>query len=319
MNLDIPFLCAPHYAFGRQWLEALNDQFAATHSRVRIVSIDAMSEAERLQCKVAIVANPNPTDLNRLPALVWVHSVWAGVERLLAEVANPQIGIVRLVDPQLADTMAEAVLAWTLYLHRDMPYYAGRQQKKDWAPLDYRPASQKHVGILGLGELGMSAAQRLQQAGFNVSGWSRTSKPAPPGIATLSGQDGLLRLLGQSDIVVCLLPLTQQTNGLLNLERLSVMRADAGLINFARGPLIDDDALHDALNRGAIRHVVLDVFEREPLGEDAWQWIHPRVTVLPHISAPTNRRSASEIVARNIQRYLTDGTIPSCVDRKSGY
>ncbi len=319
MTFHIPFLCAAHYTFGREWVDALNQAFTAIDSRACVVSLDSMGEAARQRCKVAIVANPDPADLARLPALSWVHSVWAGVERLVAEVADTDIGIVRLVDPQLADTMAEAVLAWALYLHRDMPYYASQQRDKQWAPLDYLPASQKKVGVLGLGELGMSAATRLRQAGFIVRGWSRNVKEAPPGIGCLSGEAGLLTLLRESDIVVCLLPLTEQTRGLLNAARLSTMRADAYLINFARGPIIDDSALHDVLDRAALKHAVLDVFDREPLDDTAWQWTHPRVTVLPHISAPTDRRSASAIVARNIHAYLTDGAIPPCVSRVSGY
>src|SRR5574343_1027781 len=110
-----------------------------------VVPLAAMDEAARLTCEVAVVANPRPEDLRRLPRLRWVHSVWAGVERLLAELGDTALPIVRLVDPQLADTMAEAVLAWTLYLHRDMPRYAQQQRERRWQPLAHTRAQDRTV------------------------------------------------------------------------------------------------------------------------------------------------------------------------------
>jgi glyoxylate/hydroxypyruvate reductase len=283
-----------------------------------IVDFSELNPAQRSQCEIAIVANPDPAELKQLPALEWVHSTWAGVERMLQELVNPPFKIVRLIDPQLAETMAEAALAWTLYLHRDMPRYAQQQSKKLWQPLPFIEASARRVGVLGLGELGRGAAFRLRDNGFAVSGWSRRLYDLS-GITCLSGSEGLHQLLSSSDILLCLLPLTVDTTGLLNAETLGLLPAGASIINFARGPVIDETALLDALNSGALGHAVLDVFNIEPLPSNHAFWGHPAVTVLPHISAPTHPLSASRIVAQHISDYRAGRGLPPCVDLLQGY
>ncbi|WP_310633198.1 glyoxylate/hydroxypyruvate reductase A [Paraburkholderia sp.] len=314
MRRVLPFITHPDYAFTAQWRAALQ----AAMPQETLVALDDMSEAERAQCTVAIVANPRPEDLRRLPNLRWVHSVWAGVERLVADLADMQLQIVRLVDPQLADTMAEAVLAWTYYLHRDMPRYAAQQAARTWRAQDYVRAQDKTVSLLGLGALGEASARRLLAAGFKVRGWSRTRK-AIDGVQCHAGEDELAAMLAQTDILVCLLPLTPQTAGIVDAKRLAQLPAHASLINFARGPIVDDTALRAALDREALTHAVLDVFATEPLPAESWHWAHPRVTVLPHISAPTDRSTASRIVAANIAAYRESGAIPPCVDAARGY
>lgn len=278
-----------------------------------------LSPEARARAEIAIVANPDPADLAALPQLRWVHSLWAGVERLVAELPDGfRPPLVRLVDPELARTMAEAVLAWTYYLFRDMPAYARQQRAHDWHQHVYRRPETVTVGILGLGALGAAAAGRLLGAGFRVAGWSRSPK-ALPGVACLSGDSGLRDLLAQSDILVCLLPLTAETRGLLNAERLALLPRGAQLINFGRGPIVDTGALLGALGSGALGHAVLDVFEREPLDQASPLWDHPGVTVLPHVSAPTDPESAALIVAGNIRRWRETGTLPATVDFVRGY
>ena len=283
-----------------------------------IAPLRELSDEELAACEVAIVANPSPADLRRMPNLKWVHSVWAGVERLVADLADMDLRIVRLVDPQLADSMSEAVLAWTLSLHRDMPHYARQQQARQWQPLEYVKPQDKTVGILGLGALGEASAKRLQAVGFQVEGWSRSPKSLP-GVIAHSGEEGLGTLLGKADILVCLLPLTPETRGLLNDSAFARMKPKASLINFARGAIVDDAALRRALDAGTPRHAVLDVFSVEPLPEDSWHWDHPGVTVLPHISGPTDRGTASAIVAGNIRSFRSSGEIPPHVNRERGY
>lgn len=314
MSRVLPFLCAPSYPFAEPWLAALR----AAMPNETIVPFDALDAAARAACDVAIVANPRPEDVAALPNLTWVHSVWAGVERLMADLPDNGLKIVRLVDPQLADTMAEAVLAWTLYLHRDMPRYAQQQAARQWIAHDYRRPAAKTVALLGVGALGEAAAQRLLAAGFQVSGWSRTRK-ALPGVRCYAGADELPDMLAQADILVCLLPLTPQTRGIVDAAALAALPEHAALINFARGPIVDDAALRAALDSGRLSHAVLDVFDREPLPEDSWHWAHARVTVLPHISAPTDRETASAIVAGNIARYRATGDMPAAVQRALGY
>lgn len=312
----IPFIAPPDFAQLDTWLPLLREAMPDAD----IVDFREIEEEGRCaDVTLAIVANPDPADLRRFPNLRWVHSVWAGVERLVADLAHSglPIPIVRLVDPRLADTMAEAVLAWTLYLHRDMPAYARQQEQQCWQQRPYVPAEARTVALLGLGALGEAAATRLLAAGFRVCGWSRSPK-AMAGVECHAGPD-LDVVLAQADIVVCLLPLTPQTTGLLDAARFSTMKPGAQLINFSRGAVIDDDALRAALDDGQLAYAVLDVFAVEPLPPDAWHWAHPKVTVLPHISAPTDPQSAARIVAKNINDWLATGVVPSAVDRQKGY
>jgi glyoxylate/hydroxypyruvate reductase A len=296
------------------WVQALQQAMPGE----RIVAFEELDDQTRSRCEVAVVANPDPQRLLQLPQLRWVHSVWAGVERLAPELRGSALQLTRLIDPQLSSTMAEAVLAWTLYLHREMPLYAARQRFRVWQAEQYVLPEQRSVGILGLGTLGVEAARALLAARFKVSGWSRTARSVQ-GVQTYSGEQGLSEMLGKSDILVCLLPLTPDTRGLLNAERLAMLPPQAQLINFARGPIIDDAALCAALDSARLRHAVLDVFATEPLPPDQWQWTHPSVTVLPHCSAPTNRETASGIVAGNVAHFRATGEIAANVDLERGY
>ncbi|WP_284078565.1 2-hydroxyacid dehydrogenase [Herbaspirillum aquaticum] len=313
-RMPIPFVSQSDPAAVASWLQALR----AAMPEEEIIGFSELDEDQRAQCRVAIVANPDPAQLKLLPQLQWVHSVWAGVERLVADLGQSDLQITRLVDPRLAATMAEAVLAWTLYLHRDMPYYARQQQARQWQPLDYVLPEQRRVGILGLGALGEAAAAALRQARFPVMGWSRSARNLPD-VQTYSGMDGLAQMLAQTDILVCLLPLTAQTRALLDAARLAMLPPQAQLINFARGPIIEEEALRQALDAGKLRHAVLDVFATEPLPPGAWPWSHPAVTVLPHCSAPTDSSTASAIVAANIRHYRKTGEIAANVDMQRGY
>jgi glyoxylate/hydroxypyruvate reductase len=299
----------------RLWLDAL--QAAMPHERVlSLEEIDAPEDVE-----VAIVANPDPAVIRRFGNLAWMQSLWAGVERLVAEPAFASIPVVRMVDPELARTMAEAVLAWTLYLHRDMPAYLAQQRVREWRQLSYIHPSQRRVGLLGFGALGVAAAGVLRAAGFPVQGWSRTPKQIGDleGVAIRSGSDGLRDVVGSSDILVCLLPLTRQTRHLVDAALLAMLPTRASLINFGRGALVRTPDLIAALDQGLLDHAVLDVFEEEPLPAGSPLWSHPRVTVLPHISADTDPGSASAIVARNIGLWRQTGRIPPAVDRSRGY
>ncbi|UHC16524.1 glyoxylate/hydroxypyruvate reductase A [Methylobacterium currus] len=278
-----------------------------------------LSAEERAGIRIAIVANPDPAEVALLPNLAWIQSLWAGVERLVRDLGQNGVPIVRLIDPELARTMAEAVLAWTYYLQRDMPAYRRQQEAGTWRQLAYRPPAEVTVGLLGLGALGSAAAGRLVGAGFRVAAWSRSPKDVPPGVTGFSGPDGLADLLAASDIAVCLLPLTDETRGLLDAGRLAAMKPGAALINFGRGPIVATDALLAALDTGHLSHAVLDVFEVEPLPPGSPLWRHPGVTVLPHISGPTTPASAAAIVAGNLRTYRGTGRIPAAVDVARGY
>ncbi|MFZ6657916.1 2-hydroxyacid dehydrogenase [Undibacterium sp. TJN19] len=310
----IPFIAAHGYPHTQAWIAALQLALPDEH----IVAFDELTEEARAACQVAIVANPDPADLKQLPQLVWIHSVWAGVERLVADLGNTDLKIVRLVDPQLASTMAEAVLAWTLYLHREIPAYARQQAQKLWQARDYVRPEERTISLLGLGALGEAAANRLLQSGFKVCGWSRKPKTIA-NIECFTGEHGLPAMLAKTDILVCLLPLTTDTKGLINAQMLAGLPTGASLINFARGAIVNAADLHVVLDNGHLAHAVLDVFETEPLPVADWQWQHPQVSVLPHCAAPTDRTTASRIVAENIRRYRDTGELPQTVDVARGY
>jgi glyoxylate/hydroxypyruvate reductase A len=296
----------------QSWLDALREAMPEEHL------LPAESIADPSRVSLAIVANPDPAAVRRFTGLEWVQSLWAGVEKLVAEPAFEHLPIVRMIDPELGRTMAEAVLAWTLYLHRDMPAYLAQQRDCHWRQLRYVAPSARRVGILGMGVLGQAAARSLLGAGFTVQGWSRRPKQLD-GIATFSGDAGLVEMSRQTDILVCLLPLTQQTRHLVDSRLLDRLPPRACVINFGRGPVLHTRSLVDALDSGHLAHAVLDVFDEEPLPAGSALWRHPAVTVLPHISADTDARSASRIVAANVRHWRQTGQVPPAVDRLRGY
>lgn len=315
MRPVVPFVSSASPDERQSWREALPK---ALDGIADVKPFEDLTEDQRAEARVAIVANPDPANVAALPNLVWVQSLWAGVERLMGELPANGPKIVRLTDPQMAETMSEAVLAWTLYLHRGMPRYIAQQRQKVWQDHALERPQERTVGVLGLGKLGAAAALRMKANGFNVLGWSRTEKSIE-GIACRHGRAGLLEVLGQSDFIVLLMPLTDETRGLLGQDELSACKKGASIINFARGPIIDTAALINKLDNGPLGHAVLDVFDEEPLPPSSPLWDHDKVTVLPHISAPTIISTASRIVADNIGRYFEDGTVPPAVDRDRGY
>lgn len=296
------------------WIRVLSNAMP----KETILALSSLSAHEKNQVEFAIAADPDPKEFAALPRLQWIHSVWAGVERLVAEFGEQKLPIIRLVDPELSRTMAEAVLAWVYYLQRDMPAYRRNQAEKRWQPLPYRHPSSFHIGILGLGVLGSAAAAALLGAGFQVAGWSRSAKTIP-GMTAYSGAHGLEAILHTSDVLVLLLPLTRDTRGLVDKNRFACMKKGAALINFARGPIINSEAMLDALETGQLSHAVLDVFNTEPLPESCPYWLHPAITVLPHISAITRPETAAHIVAQNLAFWRKEGKLPPTVDIERGY
>jgi glyoxylate/hydroxypyruvate reductase A len=311
------------------WVKQLSEQLPDEN----IVLAKNLTKQQKEQCIIAIVANPDPAEVMQFTQLLWCQSLWAGVDALVRAFSSPadncdmnkagrlnriNFKISRLIDPQLAQTMSEAVLTSTLFLHRQMHVYQQQQKKAVWRQFAHKVASERTVGILGLGELGKTSALRLKANGFNVLGWSRSEKKIND-ICCLSGEQGLKTLAQQSDVVVCLLPLTSDTQHLIDREFLQELPPHACIINFARGGIISNDDLLGFLRNKPTSHAVLDVFDHEPLPQESKFWHHGQITVLPHISAPTNRLTASIIVADNINHYRATGQLPLCIDLVKGY
>lgn len=242
-----------------------------------------------------------------------VQSLWAGVERIIN---NPTLTqpLCRMVDPGLARGMAEYCLGWAMRAHLGMDLY---QQDGVWRNGRVPPlASNRNITVLGMGELGRAVAKVLTPLGFRVVGWSQSGRPVP-GIEVMAGPD-LHKALAHAQILICLLPDTAQTRGLLNSDTLAFLPKGATVINAGRGTLIDEAALITALDTG-LGHAVMDVFQTEPLPPQHPFWTHPRVTVTPHIAADTRAETAAPVAAENLRRAMLGQPLLHLVDRKRGY
>ncbi|MFT3664013.1 2-hydroxyacid dehydrogenase [Piscinibacter sp.] len=256
---------------------------------------------------VAIVANPPAGALQGLPKLALIQSLWAGVDRLLADTSIPaQVPIARMVDPAMNEAMAETALWAVLSLQRDFFDYARQQAATQWQPHPQRRADELPVLVLGRGQMGATVARRLAANGYTVSAWgSRDGALAPR--------------LADAAVVINLLPLTPATRGIFDAATLAAMRPGASLVNLARGAHVVDAALLAALDAGHLRHAVLDVFHAEPLPREHRYWSHPRVTLLPHVAAATDARSAAAVAAANLKRFRAGAPLAHLVDRARGY
>ncbi len=286
--------------------------------------LDAPATSEEAgRIDIAIVANPAPALLRGLPKLRLVQSLWAGVEKLLADDSVPaELPIARMVDPAMNAAMAETALWAVLMLHRGFHHYARAQREGRWAPHPQRRADEVRVAVLGLGQMGRTTALRLKAQGYAVTGWAatpRTRDVDPDGLAAVAGEQALWPLLARSEIVVNLLPLTPATRGLIDARFLAALPPGAALVNLARGAHVVDADLLAALASGQLGHAVLDVYATEPLPAGHAFWSHPAVTMLPHAAAMTDLRSAAEVAVANVRAALSGGSVLHRVDRRRGY
>ena len=267
---------------------------------------------------VAFVANPPRGTLASYGDLRFVQSLWAGVDRLLGDPSLPDIPIARLVDPDLTQAMVEAVVAHVLALHRQAPAYGRLQARREWRQLAQPLARTRRVGILGLGELGAAVARALSSLSFQVSGWSRSPRTVE-GVECLSGDHGVEMLLARANILVNLLPLTADTDSILDRALFDRLPDGASLVNVARGAHLVEDDLLAALDASRIDHAILDVFREEPLPQDHPFWTHERISVFPHVAAWSAPESAARIAAANVLAFREGRPVSGLVDRARGY
>ncbi len=269
--------------------------------------------------EMAIVANPPAGALKDLPRLGFIQSMWAGVDKLLRDDTLPShVPLARMVDPAMSAAMAETALWAVLSLHRDYLGYAEQQRAGVWHQLPQRHASDVHVAVLGLGEMGRSVALRLAGNGYHVSGWSRRQR-SMVGVDTCHGDTALADVLRVADVVINLLPLTVRTHSLFDERRFAQMKRGAGFVNLARGQHVVEAALLAALDNGRIGRAVLDVFHTEPLPPNHRFWVHPQVTLLPHAAALTDLASATGIAVANLKAFREGRPVAHLVDRTRGY
>ncbi len=265
---------------------------------------------------VALVATPPEGTFQKIGRPKFVQSLWMGVERLLADPTYPRgVPLARLVDPGMVAAMSETVLAHVLDWHRHHYTYRIQQRQRTWRRFDQRMASDRTVGILGLGELGSDAARKLLALGFNVAGWSRRPKDIP-GVQSFTDLPAMLRI---TDALVCLLPLTPQTAGVLNARTFAQMKRGGCVINVARGGHLVLRDLLGALDSGWLAHAYLDVFEQEPLPGQNPLWQHPGVTITPHAAALTEPRTAVPKIVDNVERVRRGDAPSNLVDFQAGY
>ena len=265
---------------------------------------------------VAIIATPRDGLLGQLKGVKLIQSLWMGVERLLADPGLPKgVPLARLIDPGMVAAMSETVIAHVLDWHKHHYRYRAQQAERQWRRRKQYLASDRTIGILGLGELGSDAARKLLALGFNVAGYSRRPKSLP-GVQCFTELEPMLRL---TDALVCLLPLTAQTRGILNGRNLGKLKKYACVINVARGPHIVVPDLLSQLDSGHLSHAFLDVFDTEPLPAASPLWRHPGVTVTPHSAALTEPRTSIPKIVENVERVRRGETPLHLVDFAAGY
>lgn len=259
-----------------------------------------------------------PDDLSRFRNLEVLFSIGAGVDQFRPETIPDHVKLVRMVEDGIIRMMQEYVVLGVLMLHRDMPAYREQQTRAVWQAVATSQAPDRRVGFLGLGMLAQAAIGRLRPFQFPLVAWSRTKK-AVEGVTCFHGDDQLGDFLRGTDILTCLLPLTEQTSGILNAKLFSLLPVGARLLHVGRGPQLDQGALIEALDSGHLAAAMLDVTDPEPLPESHPLWSHPKVIITPHIASVTQPHTAAQAVIENIRRHRAGQDPIGLVDRTLGY
>ncbi|MCX7353524.1 MAG: glyoxylate/hydroxypyruvate reductase A [Alphaproteobacteria bacterium] len=294
------------------WLEEFKRQ--APDLQVRVWP----DVGDKKDVEFAFVWAPDPGDLKTYTNLKAIFSMGAGVDHLFKDPDLPNLPITRVVDINMTRRMTEFIVLQVLRHHRQQPAYDALQREGKWQELKQPAADQRIVGILGMGTLGSDAAKKLSSLGFNVVGWSRTKKKVPK-VKSYAGLKQLNKFLSLSEILVCLLPLTKETENVLNKDAFAMLPKGASLVNAGRGEQVVDADLIEALDSGHMSHATLDVFRKEPLPADHPYWSNPKVTVMPHVASYTDPRTVVSQVLENMRRARAGEPLLNTVDIKLGY
>jgi len=260
-----------------------------------------------------------PEDLAAtFPNLEILFSVGAGVDQLNLSQVPAHVHLVRMIEPALVATMAEYVSFAVIALHRDMPLYFAQQRQRVWREHRVRAPGASRVGVMGMGQLGRAALAQLRTLGFDCAGWNRSPRDVP-GVRCYAGEQEFGAFLAHTDILVCLLPLTEGTRGILDRRLFDALPEGAAVVNVGRGGHLVESDLIEALDRGWLRGAILDVCETEPPPQDHPFWSHPKVWLTPHIASTTQPESAADAVLANLRRYTRGEAMEGLVDRERGY
>jgi len=296
-----------------EWLAELRKQ-AARHELHQWPDVDDPGHID-----AAVVWTPKAdffSDLSRLKAIVVPG---AGVDQLWRHTKElPDVPIVRLADPVMANRMAEYVLSMVLNHHRGFERYRRQQAEHVWLRHHHADPGDIRVGIMGLGMLGAAAVRHVAAIGYDVRGWSRRLKEIE-GVRTFAGDAGFQEFLTGSDILVCLLPLTESTRGILNAETFSKLPNGALVMNAARGGHLVTSDLISTLDSGKLDGAVLDVFEDEPLAADSPLWDHPKIMITPHIASLSNAVTGVRQIVRALDALEAGHRPDHIVDPAAGY
>ncbi len=281
--------------------------------------------ADPAAIRYALVWKPPAGLLATLSGLAAIFSLGAGVDHFIFQEDLPAVPIVRAVSPDLTQRMTEWVTLQVLIHHRQQRIYDRQQAERHWQERRQPAAADVRVGIMGLGRLGRDAAAMLARIGFAVAGWTRRPAPAAAGIAGFHGRDGLEPFLARTDILVCLLPLTNETRGILcmplfaRLARNGALAHGPVVINGGRGGLQVETDIIAAIEQGVLGGASLDVFAEEPLDPASPLWGLPNVVITPHAAAASDPRKIAPEIIRQILSYEAGASLTNLVDRNAGY
>jgi glyoxylate/hydroxypyruvate reductase A len=261
---------------------------------------------------------PAEGGLAQFPNLKAIQSLGAGVNQLDLKSMPRHVPLARLVDPGLTVSMRDYCVWAVLRHYRGLDLHAENQPQKKWVYYIPPPKSAVSVGVMGLGELGGEVARAVADLGFSVRGWARSPKTIER-VECFSGSDGLATFAGKTDILICLLPLTPETRGILARPLFETLPKGARLINVGRGDHLVEPDLLAALESGRIASATLDVFSREPLPPEHPFWSHPKITVTPHVAAFGSAVSAAPVVVENLRRAVARKRLLNQVDIERGY
>ena len=271
------------------------------------------------EIEYAVVWKPPAGGLKRFRNLRCIVSIGAGIDHLTSDPDRPRhVPIIRTTSADLSQRMREYVTLHVLRIHRRLPEIEAAQPIREWRQLINPPAYERRVGVMGLGNLGADCARTLKAVGFDVAGWSRRPKELD-GVTGFASERGFRPFLERTEILVCLLPLTPATRGILNADLFQTLPCGASIINCARGAHLVDQDLLDALDEGQIAYATLDVHHQEPLPASHPFWDHPRVLVTPHVASLIDPEAGGRAIAANLRRFIAGEPVPDLVDLQQGY